>query len=167
MIHSITEFEKTWSGESEGTLKILGALSDASLTQAVSPNDRTLGRVAWHIVTSVPEMMGRTGLKGFPMPAETPMPGTAKGIADAYAQVSSALIEQVRANWTDQTLQIEDDMYGDKWARGLTLGILMLHQTHHRGQMTVLMRQAGLVVPGVYGPAREEWSKFGAPAPEI
>jgi hypothetical protein len=27
--------------------------------------------------------------------------------------------------------------------------------------MTVLMRQAGLKVPGVYGPSREEWSQFG------
>ena len=34
---------------------------------------------------------------------------------------------------------------------------LINHQNHHRGQMTVLMRQAGLTVPGVYGPAKEEW----------
>jgi len=38
-----------------------------------------------------------------------------------------------------------------------------LHQTHHRAQMTVLMRQAGLKVPGVYGPSREEWSQMGMP----
>jgi len=31
--------------------------------------------------------------------------------------------------------------------------------------MTVLMRQAGLVVPGVYGPAREEWGQYNMPAP--
>jgi hypothetical protein len=29
-----------------------------------------------------------------------------------------------------------------------------------------LMRQAGLKVPGVYGPSREEWSQFGMPAQE-
>jgi uncharacterized damage-inducible protein DinB len=33
---------------------------------------------------------------------------------------------------------------------------LVRHQVHHREQMTILMRQAGIVVPGVYGPAREE-----------
>ena len=32
---------------------------------------------------------------------------------------------------------------------------LINHQNHHRGQMTVLMRQAGLTVPGVYGPAKK------------
>lgn len=43
-------------------------------------------------------------------------------------------------------------MYGEIWARGLTLFYLITHQAHHRGQMTVLMRQAGLPVPGIYGP---------------
>ncbi|MCK4657684.1 MAG: hypothetical protein KAT85_11650, partial [candidate division Zixibacteria bacterium] len=38
---------------------------------------------------------------------------------------------------------------------------------HHRGQMTVLMRQAGLKVPGVYGPSMEEWEHFGMKKPEI
>jgi uncharacterized damage-inducible protein DinB len=33
--------------------------------------------------------------------------------------------------------------------------------------MTVLMRQAGLAVPGVYGPAREEWAAYGMAAPEV
>ncbi|MCK6259572.1 DinB family protein [Fictibacillus sp. KIGAM418] len=47
-------------------------------------------------------------------------------------------------------------MYGEKWENGLTLYILNCHQIHHRGQMTVLMRLAGLKVPGVYGPSIEE-----------
>ena len=58
---------------------------------------------------------------------------------------------------------VEDDMYGQKWKRGLTLGILITHQIHHRGQMTVLMRQAELKVPGIYGPAYEEWAALGVP----
>ena len=41
---------------------------------------------------------------------------------------------------------------------------LINHQNHHRGQMTVLMRQAGLTVPGVYGPAKEEWATAGMEA---
>jgi len=57
----------------------------------------------------------------------------------------------------------ELDMYGEKWARGHTLMVLCTHQTHHRGQMTVLMRQAGLKVPGVCGPSKEEWAQFGLP----
>jgi uncharacterized damage-inducible protein DinB len=56
-------------------------------------------------------------------------------------------------------------MYGQTWKRRDVLMALVMHQAHHRGQMTVLMRQAGLLVPGIYGPAREEWSKMNIPAP--
>jgi hypothetical protein len=44
---------------------------------------------------------------------------------------------------------------------GSLLLFLLQHQSHHRGQMTVLMRQAGLSVPGIYGPSKEEWARFG------
>jgi uncharacterized damage-inducible protein DinB len=44
---------------------------------------------------------------------------------------------------------------------------LIQHQAHHRGQMTVLMRQAGLPVPGIYGPSKEEWANFGMEAPKM
>ena len=78
-----------------------------------------------------------------------------------------SLADQVRANWTDATLLESDGMYGETWQRGMTALILVLHQAHHRGQMTVLMRQAGLKVPGVYGPAMEDWAVFGMTAPAI
>ena len=40
---------------------------------------------------------------------------------------------------------------------------MVKHEVHHRAQMTVLMRQAGLAVPGIYGPAAEEWEAMGLP----
>ena len=52
-------------------------------------------------------------------------------------------------------------MYGETWKRGVALEMLIRHEAHHRGQMTVLMRQAGLPVHGVYGPSREEWTAMG------
>ena len=87
-------------------------------------------------------------------------------IVAAYEAASQRLAEQV-AGWSDAALETEDEMYGERWARGRTLLALVAHQAHHRGQMTVLMRQAGLAVPGIYGPAREEWAAFGMPAPEV
>lgn len=58
-------------------------------------------------------------------------------------------------------------MYGETWAIGVTLSALIDHQIHHRGQMTVLMRQAGLKVPGIYGPSREDWSQIGMEPPLV
>lgn len=45
--------------------------------------------------------------------------------------------------------------------------IVVLLAVSMYGEMTVLMRQAGLVIPGVCGPAREQWSQLGQEAPEL
>jgi uncharacterized damage-inducible protein DinB len=167
MFTKLSHFERAWEFESEGTLKLLRALTDASLAQAVAPQGRTLGRLAWHVTTSLPEMAGRLGLK-LAGPAEhAPLPATAAAIVAGYEAAAASLVPAIRQSWTDETLQLTDDMYGDTWKRGLSLTVLINHQTHHRGQMTVLMRQAGLTVPGIYGPAREEWAGMGLPAPEV
>ena len=63
-------------------------------------------------------------------------------------------------------LMLEDDMYGEMWAKGKTLGVLVTHQIHHRAQLTIVMRLAGLKVPGVYGPSNEEWAAMGMQAQE-
>ncbi|MED4603997.1 DinB family protein [Paenibacillus validus] len=156
-IQSISAFEQEWKHESASTLKIFRALTDASLAQEVAPGHRKLGELAWHIVTTLQEMMSRTGLK-FESPDEhTPQPSSAQAIADAYERASQALLEAVLGQWTDASLQEQVNLYGEPWPNGVTLHILVNHEVHHRAQMTVLMRQAGLKVPGVYGPAKEEW----------
>jgi uncharacterized damage-inducible protein DinB len=167
MFRRVEDFERAWAQEREGTLKVLRVLSDASLGQAVTRHDRTLGRIAWHLATTLGEMLERTGLRVSGPAHESKLPEAAAAIVDAYERASRAVGEEVAARWKDADLELEDEMYGEKWARGLTLQALIVHQAHHRGQMTVLMRQAGLAVPGVYGPAREEWTAFGMPAPEI
>jgi uncharacterized damage-inducible protein DinB len=167
MFTRVSDFEKAWAGESASTLKLLGTLSDASLAQAVGPGGRTAGRIAWHLATSIGEMMGRTGLSIDGPREQSAVPSTASDILRSYERAARSLAEQVKAHWTDKTLAVEDDMYGERWKRGITLSALVLHQSHHRGQLTVLMRQAGLKVAGVYGPAREEWSSYGMSPPEV
>ncbi len=166
MFRRVQDFLETWAHERSSTLKILAALTDVSLAQAVTTDHRTLGRLAWHVATTPAEMMERTGLKVGGPSHDSPPPRTAGAIVTAYEASSKAVADGV-GGWSDATLEVEDDMYGQKWARGMTLLALIAHQTHHRGQMTVLMRQAGLVVPGVYGPSRDEWAKMGMQPPAV
>ena len=167
MFHSVAEFEKSWLHESASTQKQMDQLTDASLAQAITDDHRTLGRIAWHIATSIPEMMSHTGLKFSSVDHEVPVPSSAGEIKKAYATASAELLKQVKASWDDAAMETEDDLYGEKWKRGNTLRILISHEIHHRGQMTVLMRQAGLLVLGFYGPAKEEWSNYGGEPPAI
>jgi uncharacterized damage-inducible protein DinB len=167
MYRKIEDFLNAWETESKATQKLLDAINDNSLQQCVLEGHRTLARIAWHIVTTIPEMMGNVGLTLGSVAPDSPVPGKAAEIQKAYAAAADELLNQVKANWTDQTLTVEDEMYGEKWPRGQSARILIDHQIHHRGQLTVVMRQAGLQVPGVYGPSKEEWAGYGAPAPEV
>ncbi len=167
MFPTLSSFVHIWSQELESTQKLFKHLTDKSLSQCIGPDGRTLGRLAWHVTTTIPEMMNRTGLAiGSPDP-ESPVPASAKQIFNAFSDAAVSLLEQVQAKWTDASLQEEDNMYGEQWKRGKTLMALVLHLVHHRGQMTVLMRQAGLSIPGLYGPTREEWGLFGMKPPEV
>jgi len=164
MFRNIHDFLGSWTYETEATVKVLSELTDSSLDQQVTPEGRSLGRLAWHIVQTLPEMGGRTGLEIQGPGEDEPVPDRAREILEAFRATAESLAAAVRAQWQDGDLTIEDEMYGETWPRGKSLAALLNHQTHHRGQMTVLMRQAGLKVPGVYGPSREEWTEYGMPA---
>ena len=165
MIHSIEEFLTDWGHESNSTQKILDAITEESLNLQINNDYRTLATLAGHIVTSLHEMLSRTGLDFVGADHESQVPLTAKEIADGYRTSSQNMIKAIQEQWTDESLKEIDDMYGEQWPKGLTLSVLSKHQIHHRGQLTVLMRLAGVRVPGVYGPSREEWAEIGMEAP--
>ncbi|MCL4509629.1 MAG: DinB family protein [Bacteroidetes bacterium] len=162
MYRSLDDFLTDWRYESEATTKVLSNLTDPSLSQKVDPEGRSISQIAWHIATAPVEMLNHVGIKVDGHSRSEVIPNRAKDIASAYQRASASLGEQLKKNWSDKMLPEEIEIFRDKWSRGKFLHSLILHQAHHRGQMTVLMRQAGLKVPGVYGPSREEWSAMGA-----
>ena len=111
--------------------------------------------------------MARTGLHVKGVGEHDPVPSSAAVIASGYKAAAASLVEELKANWNEETLKQSDDMYGEQWTRAQTLMVLITHQAHHRGQLTVLMRQAGLRVAGVYGPAMEDWASMGMEPPAI
>lgn len=166
MYYKLQDFISDWTYESGATLKVFSNLTDESLTKVVNENVRTAGRLAWHITISIGEMAHRTGLKFKTVENNSFVPATVKEIFNAYKEASENLLSEIKSNWDDETLFVEDDMYGEKWKRGKTLSVIVNHQIHHRAQLTVIMRLLGLKVPGIYGPSKEEWAKYGMTAEE-
>ncbi len=165
MYRKLYDFVADFKEESEATARLLAALSDASLHQRVNDQGRSLGQIAWHITLTFGEMLSHARLPVATPGEEAPPPDTVPGLLAAYRRQAQAALDAVAAAWNDGLLVDEIPMYGQSWARGRVLAVLLRHQAHHRGQITVLARQAGLVVPGVCGPAREEWAAWGMPAP--
>ncbi len=90
-------------------------------------------------------------------------PQNVQEIKEAYSKANE-MLNNFLTTLNNETLKQEFDIYGERWSADFLLTALITHQIHHRGQMTVLMRQAGLKVPGIYGPSKEEWVNYGAPA---
>ncbi len=164
MYRKIEDFVNDWAYETEVTTKLFSNLTDESLNQKVTENGRTLGFLAWHVVITLGEMLGKVGLTIDCPPEDASVPASAREITETFEKAAKSVSAEVAKNWTDETLLIEDEMYEMIWTRGTTLSSLINHQAHHRGQITVLMRQANVPVIGVYGPAKEEWEAMGIPA---
>ena len=164
MLRTIPDFLQAWTRESAITGKLLRQLTEESLAQPVVPGGRTLGRIAWHVTVSLGDLTHRLGL-GIDCPTEEGDVPAVGAIRDAYQRAAASLADSVRDRWSDAELTREFDMFGERWTGAESLEMLLRHEIHHRGQMTILMRQAGLTIPGVYGPAREEWAQWGMAAP--
>ena len=163
LYNTISDFLSDWKMDSEATLKIFRALTPESLNQAVVPGGRTIGIIAWHITESIPEMINRVGLVIDRYEEGRKEYNNLSAIIEFYEYYSQKLVSELKAKWKDGDLSKEVNMYGEMWKNGATLQILISHQIHHRAQLTVLMRQAGLKVPGVMGPSQEEWAAMGMP----
>lgn len=165
MYHTLDEFKQEWSYESESTQRMLDLLTDESLVTKVSEGERTLGFLAWHIVISIHEMMSRVGLEFEAPHHDAAVPKDVEEIKAGYRQANDNFTKAISTMWSDANLKDEHDMYGEMWSNATTLNVLVKHQIHHRGQLTLLMRQAGLSMIGIYGPSREEWASYGENVP--
>lgn len=162
MCTTINDFVAEWEKEVQLTQKLLDGLTDESLSQPIGPERRTLGQLAWHLVSSI-HFMSSLGLK-FEAPDDAgkgSSPESAAHIAEQYRKISHELQQAVRMQWSDESLQEKQTIMGEAWGNGDSLRFTIMHQVHHRGQMTVLMRQAGLRPPEIYGPTYEYWIDKG------
>lgn len=156
MFTVVRHFSNSWRHESAQTARVLAQVTDQSLGQRAAEGHRTLGELAWHIVVSPRVIIGTTGLTFDGPDRSVPAPSRAAEIQSTYVDAAKAFGAAVERQWTDEMLREKVEFYGGTVPRGLALAITLHHEIHHRGQLTVLMRMAGLKVPGVYGPSKDD-----------
>lgn len=166
MFHTISDFIEIWQEEAKNTEKLFSAINDATLNKELVPGLRTIKQLGWHIIDTPREMLELTGLTIKAAEDRETATASVQTMIDAHRHVVSAVTHQVQTHWNNKSLHQTDNMYGETWTRSQTLSALLFHLIHHRGQMTVFMRIAGLKVPGLYGPAKEEWAEMGLQPPQ-
>lgn len=164
---TISSFINCWNDECVKTEQISNAIPADLWTREIIPGYRTLARLVWHLVHTPVEMLERVGIVIIGPKRNAPLPASGQPIIKEHKRVSESVASLIASQWNDKTLAQVDEMYGEQWTRSMTLTVLLHHLIHHRGQMTVLLRTAGQPVPGLYGPAKEEWQQFGMTPPEV
>lgn len=158
MYRLITDFVHDWQQESASTLLLFRQLTDASLSQRIDADGWNLAQIAWHLVLAPSDLLRQVQMN-IDSPDEDAVPNNAAEIAAAYQAMSEQILCFANSV-SNEMLGEEITVYGNCWTWGNVLSVSLRHQTHHRGQITVLARQAGLVISGVCGPTREEMAAF-------
>ena len=154
MYRTVEDFLADWRHSSKSTLKVIQAITDDKKDTAIVEGHNSLAWLAWHLVSTA-GVFGQFAKLQVPAPGpEMPMPETMAEIADYYEKIMEAYEHEVPTLRDEQLLE-EVPAFGGAMPLGKLLRLVVDHQTHHRGQMTVLLRQAGLKVPPVMGPTKE------------
>ncbi len=154
MYRTAEDFAADWAASAAGTMAVMKSITDDKKDFAIVEGHSSLGWLAWHL-TSTASAFGR--IAGMNVPAierGAQAPESVADIAAKYEEISEACKNEA-AKLSDEQMAEEIDALGGRMFRGKLLRLLVEHQAHHRGQMTVLLRQAGLPVPGVMGPTIE------------
>lgn len=158
MYRKSEDFLQDWKATSAGTLSVMKAVTDDKMNTAIIEGHNSLGWLSWHLL-SVAGVFGRfAGLQIPSVERGTPVPASMAEIVGKYEAVIEAYVQEA-GKLTDEDMTEEINGFSGKTERGKFLRKLIDHEIHHRGQMTVLLRQAGLQVPGVLGPTREMQAK--------
>lgn len=167
MYATITDVLKEWNREALLTEKVFERLTDEFLNQKVYPEGRSLGRIAWHITTNIPEYLVEFGLKMNLVENGEVVPTSAERIKVTLRDVCEKTAIALEQQWTDESLKIVQNAFGRQETNAQIFMGLVKHIVHHRGQMTVLLRQAGIKPFGVYGPTKEDWIQLGVNNPPV
>ena len=155
MYRQVNDFLIDWHQSVKGASKAIQSITDDKIDFAIVQDHNTLGWIANHL-TELGLVFGEW--LQLDVPKFDGAKSTVLELTESYNKMAEAISEKV-ANLTDDDLFEEVNAFGKPMLRGNVLKILVQHQIHHVGQMTVLLRQAGLRVPPVMGITKEMAAK--------
>ncbi len=154
MYRKAADFLADWTGSAGGTLAVIKAITNEKKHTVIVEGHNSLEWLAWHLVGAGAMFAQIAGLQVQGPAKDEAAPEQAEQLAQRYGKVMQAVAEEA-GKLSDAQMEEEINGFMGPVARGAFLRMMIDHQNHHRGQMTVLLRQAGLTVPGVMGPTKE------------
>src|SRR5690348_558301 len=159
-------FLRIWEREAKTTQRVMRAFPAESLGLKPHERSRSIRDLAWQCV--IDERVIETILDGANdlrnAPPSPPPPNTMEEIAAAHEAAHRSAAGKMRRPETQFSKTVTVTMRGGsiQLEQAETIWGNLLDQIHHRGQLTIYLRQAGGKVPSIYGPSGDEAMSFGA-----
>jgi len=149
--------------EAETTRRVLARVPNDHLTWRPHEKARTLGELAFHVATvpgSVAELVAKQSTVQAPQ-FNDPQPTNASELIPALDE-SIAKAKKALAGMDDSELMSTWRMMrGERELFALPRiailrSIMLNHWYHHRGQLSVYLKQLDVPIPSIYGPSADE-----------
>jgi uncharacterized damage-inducible protein DinB len=148
--------------EARTTRRVLERVTDNHLGWRPHPKARTLGELALHIATvpgAVAEFAAQDEVQApqfvDPSPASAAelVPTLNESIAKAKKVLTGMSDERLMAPW--RMMRGEQEIFQQPRIAVLR-SIMLNHWYHHRGQLSVYLRELDVPIPSIYGPSADE-----------
>jgi uncharacterized damage-inducible protein DinB len=158
--------------EAQTTRRVLERVPGDRLGGKPHAKSMSLGQLALHIATTPGSVSGIVRQSPFPVPQFTqPAATSADDLLPALDQSIAQAKENLRAIGDAGLGNVWRVVDGDKEVMAMPVGavlrfIMLNHWYHHRGQLSVYLRELGVPVPSIYGPSADE-NPFATPAASV
>jgi uncharacterized damage-inducible protein DinB len=166
-VNELETFLNSWDREAASTLKLLRALPATQYDFRPDAGGRSLGELAWHLAEGDAYMSYGIEAGKFEMGMKPPgieRPRTVEALAPGYERVHREAVARIRKLTPEDLDRSVPFFMGPMPIRSILWDMILSHQVHHRGQLTLMCRLAGGQAPGLYGPNREEMAAMRANA---
>ena len=148
--------------ETQTTRRVLERVPGDRLTWKPHDRSMSLGQLALHIATVPGAIAEISRISPFPIPEFLqPSASSAAELVPALEQ-SVTKAKTIPREMNDADLsKIWRVVDGEREVMAIPIGalfrtIMLNHWYHHRGQLSVYLRQVGVPVPSIYGPSADE-----------
>jgi uncharacterized damage-inducible protein DinB len=148
--------------EAQTTRRVLERVPGDRLTWKPHAKSMSLGQLALHIATTPGGVSEIVRQSPFPVPQFVqPSASTAAELIPALEESVTKARENLRAIGDGGLGNLWRVVDGDKEVMAMPVGavlrfIMLNHWYHHRGQLSVYLRELGVPVPSIYGPSADE-----------
>jgi uncharacterized damage-inducible protein DinB len=142
--------------ETQTLMKVIGAFTDETLDFKPHEKNMTAGDLIWHILTVEKMFLVGATTGEFPMDQAPARPTTVKGLQEAYTAQHEKLMDTFSKTPATNLQKPLSFMGMPAMPQGEYVRWHEGHLIHHRGQLSVYLRLAGLKVPAIYGDSADE-----------